>query len=62
MIQNKLTVSVAEMADLLSVSKPTAYQIIRRDDFTGAFKVGTKTLVSVKCIQEWIDKQTEAEG
>lgn len=62
MIQNKLAVSVAEMADLLSISKPTAYQIIRRADFTGAFKVGTKTLVSVAGIQKWIDKQTEADG
>ena len=59
MPQKKLAVSVAEMAEMLSISRPTAYEIIRRNDFTGAFKVGTRTLVSVSGIQEWIAKQTE---
>ena len=58
-VQNKLAVSVAEMAELLSVSRPTAYEIIRRSDFHGAFKSGRRTLVSVAGIQEWIKKQIE---
>ena len=56
---NKLAVSVAEMAEMLSISRPTAYEIIRRDDFSGAFKVGSRTLVSVAAIEAWIAKQTE---
>lgn len=59
MQQNKLAVSVAEMAEMLSISRPTAYEIIRRDDFSGAFKVGSRTLVSVSAIEAWIAKQTE---
>lgn len=59
MQQNKLAVSVAEMAEMLSISRPTAYEIIRRDDFSGAFKVGSRTLVSVAAIEAWIAKQTE---
>ena len=58
MQNNKLAVSVAEMAEMLSISRPTAYEIIRRDDFSGAFKVGSRTLVSVASIQKWIDQQT----
>ncbi len=58
-IQNKLAVSVSEMAQMLSVSRPTAYEIIRRKDFHGAFKVGTRTLISVDAIQDWIKRQTE---
>ena len=59
MNQNKLAVSVAEMAEMLSISRPTAYEIIRRNDFSGAFKVGSRTLVSVAAIQKWIERQTE---
>lgn len=61
MQNNKLAVSVAEMAEMLSISRPTAYEIIRRKDFSGAFKIGSRTLVSVAGIQKWIEKQTEAE-
>ena len=59
-MDNKLAVSVAEMAELLSISRPTAYEIIHRADFRGAFKVGARTLVSVEALREWIQKQTEA--
>ncbi len=60
--QNKLAVSVAEMARMLSVSRPTAYEIIRRRDFHGAFKVGSRTLISVAAIKDWIRQQTEETG
>ena len=36
---------------------PTAYQLIYRDDFTAAFKVGNRTLISVAKLAEWIDRQ-----
>ena len=55
----KLAVSVAEFAEMLSISRPTAYEIIRRADFKGAFKVGTKTLISVEGARKWIEQQTE---
>lgn len=54
-----LAVSVAEFAKMLSVSRPTAYEIIKREDFKGAFKVGSRTLISVKAAQEWIDLQIQ---
>ncbi len=62
MQQNKLAVSVSEMAEMLSVSRPTAYEILKREDFSGAFKVGARTLVSVAGLQAWIDKQTAESG
>lgn len=54
----KLTVSVTEAAAMLGVSRPTAYQILNRDDCRAAFKVGTRTLVSVSALREWVDAQT----
>ena len=56
---NKLAVSVAEMANLLSISKPNAYALTRRADFKAAFKVGNRTLVSVAGLQAWIERQTQ---
>lgn len=51
-----LAVSALEAARLLGVSKPTVYQIMNREDFP-AFKVGTRTLISVEGLREWIRKQ-----
>lgn len=55
----KLTVNVSEAAELLSVSRPTMYQIINRADFKGSFYIGKKRLISVDALREWIKLQTE---
>ena len=59
---NKLAVNVSEMAELLSVSRPLAYQILNREDFRGSFRVGSKRLVSVAALRDWIEKQARVEG
>ena len=53
-----LAVSAGEAARLLGVSRPTVYQLMGREDFP-SFKVGTRTLVSVEGLREWIRKQAE---
>lgn len=55
----KLAVTVTEMADMLSISRPFAYQILNREDFNGSFRVGSKRLVSVDALREWIANQTK---
>lgn len=55
----KLAISVSEFAAMLGVSRPKAYEIIRRADFQGAFKLGKRTLISVPRAQEWIEKQAD---
>ena len=55
----KLAVTVTEMADMLSISRPFAYTIINREDFKGSFRVGSKRLISVDALREWIKNQTE---
>ncbi len=57
----KIAVSVSEFAAMIGVSRPKAYEIIRREDFHGAFKIDRRTLISVPRAQEWIEKQI-AEG
>lgn len=53
-----LTVSPAECARLLGVSRPKVYDLINRSDFP-SFKVGSRTLISVDGLRAWIAKQTE---
>lgn len=55
----KLVLSVGEFAEAMGISRPKAYEIIRRDDFQGAFKFGKRTLISAEKAQEWIQKQVE---
>lgn len=53
-----LAVSAAEAARLLGVSRPTLYQLLNRADFP-SFRVGSRVLISVAGLQEWIDRQTK---
>ena len=55
---DRLTVSVAEAARLLSVSRPTMYEILNRADCNVDFKLGSRRLVSVAALREWVEKQT----
>lgn len=54
----RLALSVSEAASLLGVSRPTVYQLIRRDDFP-SFKVGSRTLIHRGKLEAWLDAQAE---
>ncbi|MCI8803800.1 MAG: helix-turn-helix domain-containing protein [Oscillibacter sp.] len=58
---DKLAYSTAEAAEVLGVSRPVIYTLIKRADFP-AFKLGTRTLVSVEGLREWVAAQTRKEG
>lgn len=53
-----LAVGTAEAARLLGVSRPTLYQLLNRADFP-SFRVGSRVLISVAGLQEWIARQTK---
>ena len=57
--EDRLTISVAEMAEYLGVSRPTAYAILNKGDCRAGFKVGRRTVVSVERLKEWVNRQTE---
>lgn len=52
-----LAVSASKAAELLGVSRPKVYELMRRDDFP-AFQLGGRTLISVAGLREWVDQQT----
>lgn len=54
----KLAYSASETAQVLGVSRPTVYTLLKRVDFP-SFKVGTRTLVSAEGLREWIRLQAE---
>ena len=55
-LNQRITVSPLEAAELLGVSRPIVYRMMHRADFP-VFKVGTKTLIPVKALKEWAEKQ-----
>lgn len=57
----KIAISVPRMAELLSISRPTAYQLARRADFP-AFSVGGRTLVSIQGLIAWVAAQVRQKG
>lgn len=56
-----IAVSAPEAARLLGVSKPKIYDLMHREDFP-AFKVGSRTLVSVDGLRDWVRKQSERQS
>ena len=57
----KMALSIAEAAQLLSVSRPLVYELTGRADFP-SFKVGSKVLVSTEGLREWVREQAGKEG
>lgn len=55
---DKLTYNATETAQVLGVSRPTVYQLMKRADFP-AFKVGNRTLVSAEGLRAWVRAQAE---
>ncbi len=54
----KMALSVREASEMIGISRPKIYELIRKGDFP-AFKVGKRTLINKKMLQEWIDSRTE---
>ena len=53
-----MTVSPAECARILGISRPKVYDLINQGGFP-SFKLGSRTLISVDGLRAWIAKQVE---
>ena len=58
---DRVTLSVAETAAALGVSRPTVYNLLHKQDFP-SFRVGGRTLVSVDGLRAWVAAQAAAGG
>ena len=55
---DKLAYSLTETAQVLGVSRPTVYALIKQPGFP-VFQIGGRKLVSVDGLRDWIRSQTE---
>lgn len=58
MAVDKLAYSTTETAEVLGVSRPVVYQLMKQAGFP-AFKVGSRTLVSAEGLRVWVQAQVE---
>lgn len=45
--------NVTEMSEQLGISKPTAYELTRREDFP-ALKIGRRIVIPIEAFQRWL--------
>lgn len=57
----KILLDVSEMAEILGISRPTAYQILNRADFDAAFYIGRRRKISRAALEKWIEKRAREE-
>ena len=50
--ENKVTLTVSEAAEMIGISKPSMYEVVR----AGSVKVGKKILISRQSLMDWLKK------
>ena len=55
---DKIAYSVTETAQVLGVSRPTVYALIKQPGFP-VFRVGGRKLISVDGLRNWVRNQAE---
>jgi excisionase family DNA binding protein len=54
--QDKLTISVSEMAGLLGVSIPTAYKLANQPGFP-TVHIGKRLVIPMEAFKHWLNRQ-----
>jgi excisionase family DNA binding protein len=53
----KLTVSVDEMASMLGISRPVAYELTKREGFPAVRVSERRIIVPVEALKRWLNEQ-----
>ena len=53
----KLTISVDEMASMLGISRPVAYELVKRDGFPAVRVSERRIIVPVEALKRWLNEQ-----
>lgn len=56
---NKLTYSVDEMATVLGVSRPVAYELTRREGFPAIRVSERRIIIPVDALKKWLDRESK---
>lgn len=54
---DKLTVSVDEMAAMLGISRPVAYELAKREGFPAVRVSERRIIVPVEALKRWLNEQ-----
>lgn len=54
-MEDKLCISVAEFATQLGVSKPIAYEIVKRQNFP-SITIGRRIIIPTEQLQHWLSE------
>ena len=62
MEKEKMTMTVEEMASELGISRPIAYELVKRDGFP-AIRISERRIISpVEALRNWLNKNAGACG
>ena len=56
---DKLTVTVEEMAEIVGVSRPTAYELIHKEGFP-TVRIGRRIVIPLDSLKRWLEEQAGA--
>lgn len=54
----EMCITVTELGKRLGVSRSTAYNLSRSQDFYPAFRLGQRILIRVDALEKWLAEQT----
>ena len=54
---DKLTISVEEMASMLGISRPVAYELTKREGFPAVRVSERRIIVPVEALKRWLNEQ-----
>lgn len=52
----KLTITVEEMANVVGVSRPKAYELIHKEGFP-AVRIGRRVVIPIDGLKRWLEEQ-----
>ncbi len=57
MQSNRLVLNVEELADVLGVSKPTAYELTRKSGFPAVRVSARRIVIPVEGLRQWLEAE-----
>lgn len=55
----RVTISVGEVAELLGISKPTAYSLVNSSGFP-VIQIGRRKIIPAEAFENWLEKSAES--
>ena len=57
MAENKMTVTVEEMAEMIGISRSVAYQLVKEKDFPVIRVSERRLIIPIKSLEKWLESR-----